>query len=320
VLDNNKGYLIKMIFIIHDNHDWLPCLKEQLTNQNLEYTDWFLGEGTNIFSKIDLDKTPPKGIFYNRVSPSSQYRGGRFSLEYCKLIIDWLERWNSVVINGSMSLEIEASKAKQCLELSRFNIAIPETYYASSKKEILDISEIKFNCKCIIKHNRSGSGENVKLVNNRKELLDYLISSEYNEPIDGITLIQKYIESIDNTINRVEIIDNTFIYAIRIDTSNGFHLCPADKCNINDMKKQSKRPKFEIIKEFEEMDLINKYIELAKKNKISICGIEFVRDRDGVCWTYDFNCNTNYNKKTEEEAKCPLKATLLLIDYFKSLL
>lgn len=308
-----------MIFIIHDNPDWLTCLKNQLEKGGIEFTDWNLGVNTDLLSKIKIDEEPPEGVFYNRVSPSSHTREARFSLEYSLLVVNWLEKWGRMVINGSKSLALELSKGKQCLELSKYGVLVPETYFACSPKQILDVSETKFNCRCMVKHNRSGSGVGVKLVNNREELVNYLLSDEYIAPIDGITLIQQYIEPKDGSITRVEIIDNQFIYGVRVDTSRGFNLCPADQCDLKIMRNKDSRKAFEIISDFGEMELIEKYLNLCRDNEISVCGIEFVTDKDDKTWTYDFNCNTNYNKKAEEEAGCPLKATLALLDLFKRL-
>ena len=301
-----------MIYIIHDNIEWLYNLLELLKENNLSYTEWNLKLDTSILNSIDFTKEPPQGIFYNRISASSHTRNARYALEHTKMIVQWLEKWDRRIINGSKSLELELSKFRQYLELSKQGVLIPKTYIATSKKEIIELSNKHFNFECIVKDNRSGSGIGVKLIKNKEQLENYLEDASYIEPIDGITLIQQYIESPEPYINRVEIINHEFIYMVKVNTSDGFNLCPADTCSIN-----SKENKFQIILNVNEKELIKKYINVTNQNDILICGIEFIRDKNGLCWTYDLNCNTNYNSKAEQIAGVSHKALTKLIDLMK---
>ena len=94
----------------------------------------------------------------------------------------------------------------------------------------------------------------------------------------------------------------------KVNTSEGFKLCPADKCNFN-----SKITKFKIIKEIDDKELVSKLIKVTENNKIDICGIEFIKDKNGVNWTYDLNCNTNYNTNAEDKAGIKGQGILSLI-------
>lgn len=297
-----------MIYILHDNSIWLITLKEQLDLKSIEYTEWNFGKNTNILKSIDIEGLPPEGVFYNRVSASSHTRGARYSLEYSKIVVGWLESHGRKVINGSKSLELELSKGKQYLELWESGISVPRTYFGSNSKQILELCEKHFKNSCIIKDNRSGSGIGVKEVTNREELIEYLLSPNYIPPIDGITLIQDNIKSVDSTITRLEFINGELIYAIKIDTSQGFNLCPADGCML------TKKNKFQIDLAFNEPELVKKLSELLKRNEIQLCGIEFIRDLEDKIWVYDINCNTNYNKTAEGYAGIPFKGTLTLIE------
>ena len=62
-------------------------------------------------------------------------------------------------------MELEISKKEQYKELKRFNIKFPKTYYANSKKEIIEKSK-KFDKQFITKHNRGGKGLGVKYFKN----------------------------------------------------------------------------------------------------------------------------------------------------------
>ena len=86
---------------------------------------------------FDFKKTPPSGVFYNRMSASAHSRGHRYAPENTKDVLGWWEKDKKRVVNNSRALELEISKKEQYKELKKFNINYPETYYAKDKKEIL---------------------------------------------------------------------------------------------------------------------------------------------------------------------------------------
>src|SRR5699024_8785264 len=105
----------------------------------------------------------------------------------------------------------------------------------------------------ITKHNRAGKGLGVHLFQSVEELRSYIEGESFEQPIDGVTLIQEYIESPDASITRCEFIGGTFFYAVRVDTSGGFELCPADECTVgegSDGDEDLTPPPFEIVEGF----------------------------------------------------------------------
>jgi hypothetical protein len=89
-----------------------------------------------------------------------------------------------------------------------------------------------------------------------------------------------------------------FLYAVRVDTSLGFELCPADVCQVGDAfcpaDAPAAAPTFRILKGFSH-PLVERYQRFLTANGIGIAGIEFIADREGEIYTYDVNTNTNYN-------------------------
>jgi hypothetical protein len=55
-----------MIFIIHENKEWLSPFKEALEEVGAAYTFWYVPDMN--FNLMDI---PPEGVFYNRMSASS---------------------------------------------------------------------------------------------------------------------------------------------------------------------------------------------------------------------------------------------------------
>src|SRR5581483_1526629 len=86
----------------------------------------------------------------------------------------------------------------------------------------------------ITKHNRAGKGLGVRLFQSIAALEEYIASDAFEAPVDGITLIQQYIQATEPFITRVEFVGGRFLYAVRVDTSLGFELCPADVCQVGD--------------------------------------------------------------------------------------
>ena len=100
------------------------------------------------------------------------------------------------------------------------------------KKEIIENSK-KFTKPFITKHNRGGRGLGVKYFKNSKELEKY-VNEKFENSVDGVTLLQEYIDSEPKVITRVEFVKGKFLYAVQVDASDVFELCPADSCNVEE--------------------------------------------------------------------------------------
>ncbi len=94
-----------------------------------------------------------------------------------------------------------------------------------------------------------------------------------------------------------------FLYAVRVDTSDGFLLCPADECQGEDATvcPATSAAKFEIIEDFDD-PIIEDYRRMLVANNIHVAGIEHIVDAQGTIYTYDINTNTNYNTRAESRA------------------
>ena len=289
------------IYIIHENDEWTIHLTKQLDQLGLPYELWHLDEGI-----VDLSEEPPEGVFYSRMSASSHTRNHRFAPELTSAVLAWLEFYNRPVFNGSAALRLEVSKIHQYTALEKAGIKTPRTIGAVGKEQIVKAAKQLGASPFITKHNRAGKGLGVQLFHSLKALQSYVNSAAFDESVDGITLVQEYIQSPESYITRVEFVGGQFVYAVKVDTSNGFQLCPADACQINDAfcpvgEEAVVKPAFEIIDNIDQ-DLIAKYQAFLKVNEIAVAGIEFIRNQEGIIYTYDVNTNTNYNSDAEEKA------------------
>ena len=197
-----------------------------------------------------------------------------------------------------------------CKELQNLEIKTPRTIYCSNKESILKSANI-FDKPFITKHNRAGKGLGVKLFNNKRELDSYVSGKDFEPSIDGITLLQDYIDASPKVITRVEFVNSKFLYAVEVDASEGFELCPACPEDQDEIPQQQIAGefcptignKFKILKNYKKNALIENYEKFIAINGIEIAGIEYIIDKNGTIYTYDINTNTNYNSQAEKSSK-----------------
>ncbi|WP_104102081.1 RimK family alpha-L-glutamate ligase [Arthrobacter sp. 08Y14] len=311
------------IYALHENPEWFPPFARAFEAEGLEVEEWLLTDGV-----LDLDSVPPEGIFWSRISASSHTRDHALSKDYARAVLSWLEAHGRRTVNGRRILELEMSKVDQLTALRAAGIDTPRTVAAVGRDSILDAAK-EFQAPFITKHNQGGKGLGVRKFESHGELADYVAGPDFEEPADGITLIQEFINAAEPFITRVEIVGGEFIYAIRADTARGgFQLCPADACAIDPSTGKPIMPPGATIAPDEDTQLfslregfdhpiIGKYIEFAKRNGLEVCGIEFMETADGRILTYDVNTNTNYNAVVE--AAAPRSAPRALAQYLKGL-
>ncbi len=292
---------MEKIYVIHENEEWTNHLTKRLNELELPYEEWNLAEG-----EIDLSSIPPEGVFYNRMSASSHTRGNRFAPEFTAAVLSWLERHGRKVLNGNRALQLELSKVSQYMALNLEGIKTPKTIATVGKKQLVEAAKQFEGQSFITKHNRAGKGLGVQLFHTVNSLNEYVYSDNFEEPVDGITLIQQYIQAPKPVITRCEFIGGEFLYAVNVDTSDGFELCPAEACQIGDLfcpagEEKEQKPKFQIDVQFHD-PIISKYEQFLKANDIQVAGIEFIRNESGDIFTYDVNTNTNYNPEAETAA------------------
>ena len=290
------------IYVIHENDAWVEPLRAAFAERDLPFTEWFIADGT-----LDFDSIPPEGVFYNRMSASSHTRDHRYAAELTGGVLAWLESHGRRVINNGRALQLEISKMAQYSALSRYGIRVPHTIAAVGRESLVAAAQ-RMRGRFITKHNRAGKGLGVRLFDGVEALAGYVDGGAFEDSVDGVTLIQQYIEAPEPFITRVEFIGGRLLYAVRVDTSLGFELCPADVCQIDDAfcpvgetSPVAATPRFRIIDGFSH-PIVDRYRRFLGGNGIDIAGIEFVTDRNGELYTYDVNTNTNYNGDAEREA------------------
>ncbi len=291
------------IHVIHENDAWLAPLRASFARLDAPFEEWFLDRGI-----LDLTRPPPEGVFYNRMSASSHTRGHHYAPEYAAAVIEWLERHGRTVVNGRRALQLEVSKVAQYEALAAWGIPTPATLAVVGEGNLREAAG-RIGLPLILKHNRAGKGLGVQLVKSAaalEEAIARIAASEdpYALPRDGIWLVQRYVAAPEPFITRAEFIGGRLLYAVRVDTSEGFELCPADACSIPEgaaCPAVAPGEKFRIVEGFAH-PLVPRMEAFLAANGIGVGAIEFITDAAGGTFAYDVNTNTNYNAEAERRA------------------
>ncbi|WP_419899943.1 ATP-grasp domain-containing protein [Roseomonas sp. USHLN139] len=300
------------LFVIHENPQWLPPLAAAFDQIGLPWAELDLSRGV-----FDLSSAPPEGVFYNRMSASSHTRGHRYAAELTAGVLAWLTRHGRRVVNGPAALDLEISKVRQYAALERAGLRIPRTIMVQDDNAALIEAARRHFAPgpVILKPNRGGKGLGVRLFASVEALEAHLQDAPAEEaPVDGIWLLQDYIRAQRPVITRAEFVGGRFVYAVEVDTTAGFELCPADVCAIEGQAAgdafcpvgtapaAAAAPRFTVLKEGIEAPLRNRLEAFLAASGVDVAGIEFIRDAAGQPLVYDVNTNTNYNAGAEEVA------------------
>src|SRR5690348_13745177 len=168
------------IYVIHENEAWVEPLRAAFGRRGLPFEEWFLdGAG-----QLELDRPPPEGVFYNRMSASSFTRGHRFGPEQTAIVLAWLERWGRRVANDTRALRLEVSKAAQHAALAAASIRVPRSVAAVGREALIDAAtRWPANEPVILKPNRGGKGHGVRLFENPAVLADFARGEEWEAPV-----------------------------------------------------------------------------------------------------------------------------------------
>jgi len=296
-----------VVYAIHENPEWFGPFRAAFEAEGVPFVEWQLVDGV-----LDLDEVPPEGVFWSRISASSHTRGHDLTKEYTRSVLNWLEAHGRRTVNGRRVLELEVSKVDQLTALKAFGIDVPRTKAVIGSHNLVAAAR-DFPAPFITKHNQGGKGLSVRRFENVGELADWVASADFDEPQDGITLVQEYLQPAEPRITRVEIVDGELVYAITADTARGgYQLCPADACEIDAAGNLVTPPgatiapvegqKLFALREGFDHPIIDQYRAFTRAQGIEVAGIEFIETVDGRIVTYDVNTNTNYNADVEAAA------------------
>ena len=282
------------MFVVHENPEWFPPLEAAFAAEGVPVEQILLTDGV-----LELDAEPAPGVYWLRLSASAHTRGNAHAKEQARGLLTWLESHGRRVVNGRHVVELEVSKVAQHALLRSHGFDVPRTTAVFGRDRLAEVAR-GFEAPFITKHNQGGKGLGVQRFDDHEAFAAHVTSPFFEEPVDGVTLVQEYLTAREPFVTRAEFVGGRFVYAVRVDTSAGsFELCPADACAVPGAVAEPFALREEITAS---TPLIARYEALLAAADLDIAGIEFIETVDGRTVTYDINTNTNYNPAVEAVA------------------
>jgi len=281
------------VHVLHENPEWMPPFAAAFAAEGVDWDETLVTGGS-----MDLTATPAEGLWWSRMSASAHTRGHTAAAEHARALLDVLEAHGRRVVNGRAVLDLELSKLRQLALLRAARIAVPRTVaVVGGRPDDVLAAAATVGPPVVVKPNRGGKGLGVTRFDSVDELAAALPGLD--EPVDGVLLVQEYVEPARPRITRAEIVGGELVYAITADTERGgFQLCPADACAVDGTPASL----FALRTEPLPSGLADAYESFARWHGLEVAGFEFIETADGRAVTYDVNTNTNYNPDVEAVA------------------
>jgi hypothetical protein len=283
--------------IWYEHPDWFRPLFEELERRKVPF-DRIHARG---HWHDPATAGPANNVVFNRLSPSAYLRGAGNAIPYTAQYLAHLARQGVRVINGTDAWRIEISKAAQLELLDQLGLPYPAARVIHDPADAPDAAT-GLRYPIVIKPNVGGSGAGVRRFDSPDSLAEATGSIDLGP--DGTALVQEYIRPGSGRIVRVEVLNGSYLYAIRIYTSGEtFDLCPADVClgvdgdplerstcpadaPTNELRVEGYEPPPDIIQAVE---------RITAAAGIEIGGVEYLIDeRDGSIRYYDINALSNF--------------------------
>lgn len=296
------------VHVLHENPEWMPPFAAAFAAEGVDWDETLVTGGS-----LDLTAEPPPGLWWSRMSASAHTRGHTAAAEHARALLDLLEAYGRRVVNGRAVLDLELSKVRQLALLRAAGVAVPRTIaVVGDRPDDLLAAAAAIGPPVVVKPNRGGKGLGVTRFDSVEELAAALPTP--NEPVDGVLLVQEYVQPARPRITRAEIVGGELVYAITADTERGgFQLCPADACAVDGTPASL----FALRTEPLPAGLADAYESFARWHGLEVAGFEFIETADGRAVTYDVNTNTNYNP--DVEAVAPRSAARAVARYLGTL-
>ena len=281
------------VHVLHENPEWMPPFAAAFAAEGVDWDETLVTGGS-----LDLTAAPAEGLWWSRMSASAHTRGHTAAAEHARALLDVLEAHGRRVVNGRAVLDLELSKLRQLALLRAARIAVPRTVaVVGGRPDDVLAAAATVGPPVVVKPNRGGKGLGVTRFDSVDELAAALPGLD--EPVDGVLLVQEYVEPARPRITRAEIVGGELVYAITADTERGgFQLCPADACAVDGTPASL----FALRTEPLPSGLADAYESFARWHGLEVAGFEFIETADGRAVTYDVNTNTNYNPDVEAVA------------------
>jgi biotin carboxylase len=285
------------IGILDEHPEWSARLIAELEHRRLPFEK--IDHSNHAFDP--RDRVARYSVIVNRTSPSSHRRGHGGVLFYAEALLAHWEALGIPVINPVHAYRFEKSKALQIGLFERLGVNYPRTVVVNHRDQMLKASsELSFPL--LVKPNIGGSGALIERFDSHADLEARAASLDFGP--DGTALVQEFVESEGGAIVRVEVLDDRYLYAIRIvRPESNFNLCPADICQAPATAPSADlgacpvdaKPGLSVTRYDAPQAVVDQARALARAASIDVGGIEYLVGRvDGRVYFYDVNATSNF--------------------------
>lgn len=292
----------RRLAIFYEHSQWFTPLFAELDRRGIEY-DRLLAHEHQFDPR---ERRSPYALVLNRMSPSAYTRGHAHAIFYGLQYLAYLDSIGANVVNGYEAFRLETSKAMQLDLFERLGLRYPRARVINHASQVLTAAR-DLTFPVVVKPNIGGSGAKIRRFDSVEELRAVVESELLDLGIDNTALVQEYLPARDGHIVRVEILNDEFLYAIKVypKPGEGFNLCPADICQPDNLIQP-------LSTEACPVDAVPKLglrVEAAMPSRqvtadarrimraadIDVGGVEYlVDDRDGQVYYYDVNALSNF--------------------------
>ena len=285
------------IGILDEHPEWSARLIAELEHRLLPFEK--IDHSSHAFDP--RDRAARYSVIVNRTSPSSHRRGHGGVLFYAEALLAHWEALGIPVINPVRAYRYEKSKALQIGLFERLGVSYPRTVVVNHRDQVLKASG-ELSLPLLVKPNIGGSGALIERFDSRADLEARAAALDFGP--DGTALVQELVEPEGGAIVRVEVLDDSYLYAIRIvRPESSFNLCPADICQVPvpavgaDLGAcpVEARPGLSVTRYDAPAAVVDQARALARGASIDVGGIEYLVGRaDGRVYFYDVNATSNF--------------------------
>lgn len=286
------------IAIYYEHPRWFDRLFAELERRDVPFLK--VNAADHHFRPEELGPDAAASLVFNRMSPSAYHRERGDCIRYTLDYLAHLALSGKRVINGEKAYGYEISKARQLSLLQSLGLRYPKSRVIHRGVDAPAAAEgLRFPV--VVKPNVGGSGVGVVKFDSPAALAESAPLLDLG--LDHVGLVQEFVPARGGHITRVEGVDRTFIYAIRVyTTGETFDLCPADICQTRggevlenacpvEAPKQGLR-----VEGYRPPDVVIRDVErIFRETGIDVGGVEYaVDDRDGEVYYYDINALSNF--------------------------
>jgi biotin carboxylase len=269
--------------VLYEHPAWFVPLFAALDRRGVDYAAIRTGAAFD-----PADASAPAPLIFNRIAMSAFLRDAEHPIYWANALFAHWEQGGARVLNGTVALATDTSKARQLSLMARLGLAIPATRVVHRAADIPAAAADAIGFPIVVKANVGGAGAGITRYDDRDALRAAVADRTLPTSIDGVLLVQDYVPARDGVVTRIETLDRQYLYAIDIAGADSFDLCPADACQVPGsaitMTASEPAPALRDAAE-----------AIARAAHLDVGGVEvMIDDRDGTPRFYDINALSNF--------------------------